>query len=944
MDLRIGTVNAGGWLRKTGLIQHLVDADNIHILGITETHIVPHLNPTIPGYRIFRKDCTRKSAGVALAIDSRLPAAEFDIPNDFLHLHVCGASLQCPAGVTHIFCIYIQPNSPFPTDFMDWVATLPRAIVMGDFNARHTSFGDTTTNPLGRSLADELLLTDLFRIPNRNPTFINHQGSSIIDHIIISSSLTPLFSDEAELASSITSFHLPIVVSTSILNPPARRTGVRNFRDWKNARWDDFQTRMEELIREPPEPRTTADIDDAVNLLSTAITTAIDECVPMKTIDIRRPPLPPFIVHLIHEKRRLYRQFVRTHDPNIKTQWNRLNAIVRRQTLRYREERWNTFCSGLDYREGARFWKRLKAVAGEKSSTSGAPLRDQGGTVISDPQGKANLFAETLANVHQVPQNPLFDDGYFERTTRSVRRHPDLIVPQNIPRPEDLPEHDLLAPILAAETEEAIARGKNSAPGEDNITRQVLRHLPRSSVDFLILIYNSCLRSGHFPLSWKRAEVVMIPKPNKDRSDPKSYRPISLLNVLGKTYERILSSRLQNHLDELEIVPSFQYGFQSGKRTHDPLCRLHTDCSVALNRGHCTVAVMLDIERAFDAVWHVGLLQKLLRLPCPAQFVRIISSYLSQREHRVRVNGSKSDPFTPEAGVPQGSILAPLLFVIYCHDIPRPNHPNLRLAQYADDTALWASARTSEQASRILAPYLSSLERWFQRWRIKPNPQKTQTIMFRHPNSTQRRQFDPRDVQLALWGDRLRLSPSVTYLGVAFTYTLHWGEETRRVLDKVQRRSGILSRLRGTLRGCHPRTLIHTYKTYIRPLIEYRFSCFSTAGQHLIAQLKSKERAIARRALRLMRDHPSGEVCELAGIPPIDTRLALLRSRYVKSAVEQQSLDALRFLRTQPQPTRRPRRKLKHPPAIFLQDFQNLDESLPDDLEDILDNIPIVYR
>lgn len=944
MDCKIATVNVQGWRRKRPLVENLVLTDSIHILSVTETRLRPAQPLSIPGFSVFRRDDPGGVYGVALAFHHRLPATELELPDEHRHLHCCAATLHTDGIPTDIFSIYIPPGDDLPVDFLEYVATLRRAVVLGDFNSRHTAFGDVVCNPKGRILSNCLLRLPLYRIPNYKPTFLNHNGSSVIDHIIITDNLTPRFSDDPEIGTSITSDHLPLITATDIAVAPPRAVTLVSYRDWKRAEWDRFREIIEADLADVLAPTTADELDATVNRLTASIQDGIDAAVPMKTFDTFRPPLPQPVLRLIREKRRLYREFIRTRDPVIKAQWNRHNALVRLQTTRFREARWANFCSGMDHRKGAQFWRKLRTVTGQRNPAHNH-LRVQG-RVVSDPLEQAEVFADTLEQVHQVPMDDRFNEYQLRQTNNRIHRHPDIAplfqIPQ-APLPDqepDVPVPDILKPVEEEEVHDAIASGKNTAPGEDSIPRKALRQLPAAAILLLTSIFNSCLRSGNFPAPWKTAAVIMIHKPRKSRSNPANYRPIALLNVLGKVFERILADRFRRYLDDRRLLPDFQFGFRPGRSANDLLLRLHTDASVALNQGHCMAAVFLDIERAFDSVWHEGLLEKLLDAGLPTPFVRLVRGFLEGRRHSVRVARQASRPFTLRAGVPQGSILSPILYIFFCSDIPLPRNPSVRLLQYADDTALWMPASSSASASRHLSAALASLEQWFLRWRVKPNPAKTQTILFRHPNLVSKRQIQPRDVDLTLWDEHLRLTPRITYLGVTFGYTLSGKEELRRCLDLVQQRSGILSRLLGGLRGCHPRTLIHTYKTFIRPVIDYRFTIFSSLPRYEVESIRRKERAVARRMMRLDRFHPSGEVCVMAGIPPIDARLSGLRGRYVARAVEHNVDHALETLRTPIRPRRKPKRKLKHPPAVLLGDA----EELPQDLEDLLEGFPLAIR
>jgi hypothetical protein len=257
--------------------------------------------------------------------------------------------------------------------------------------------------------------------------------------------------------------------------------------------------------------------------------------------------------------------------------------------------------------------------------------------------------------------------------------------------------------ITTDEVKSIITHLKNSkAPGPDGIRPILLKNLPESALQALTNIYNNCMISLYVPTAWKTAYTIMIPKPGKSPNDPKSYRPISLLNITGKIFERILTNRLNLVLESNNLLPPEQFGFRAQRSTHNPIVELQTDITKHANLAECTVGVFLDIERAFDKVWHDGLIQKLFNIRLNLKFVKLISSFLSNRSCRVKVQNNLSNPIELKAGVPQGSVLSPLLYIVYCSDFPVSGTFRTKTRMFADDTAIWTSHRSAEKAASII--------------------------------------------------------------------------------------------------------------------------------------------------------------------------------------------------------------------------------------------------
>jgi hypothetical protein len=251
---------------------------------------------------------------------------------------------------------------------------------------------------------------------------------------------------------------------------------------------------------------------------------------------------------------------------------------------------------------------------------------------------------------------------------------------------------------------------------------------------------------------------------------------------------------------------------------------------------------------AFDRVWHDGLVQKLIKIPINPNFIQLIDSFLSNCTCSVKIQNIKSRPIALQAGVPQGSILSPLLYIVYCRDFPVTDAPRTKTRLFADDTAVWTSQRNPAIAARILQGHLN-ITTWTNTWRIKPNLLKSQSILMSYSgaNNSRSRHQAP---HLLLNNQAIPKLQHIPYLGVTFSKNCTLNQDVKETLKKSRNRTNLLYRILRRIRGCNPKTL-YTYKSFIRSVIEYRAPICATLYPALLHQISACERRMLRRIFRL---------------------------------------------------------------------------------------------
>jgi len=376
-------------------------------------------------------------------------------------------------------------------------------------------------------------------------------------------------------------------------------------------------------------------------------------------------------------------------------------------------------------------------------------------------------------------------------------------------------------------------------------------------------IFQKSLEEGMVPRDWKNANICPVYKGGK-RDEVNNYRPISLTCILSKTLEHILASEMWAHINEYNIIPENQHGFRSSLNTTTQLLHVVHNATKALNDKRAYHLVSFDFSKAFDKVPHNLLIHKLNKYKFNMKSVRWIEEWLKERTSKVTVNGLISDTINCTSGVPQGSVLGPLLFLLYINDIPsKIEHSECRL--YADDTLICSDAQNSS-----LQKDIDELHKWSKIWKMPFNAGKCIHIQIGKSRP---------DFTLYLGGVEIPSSNTLKYLGINFTSDLKWAAHITTITKKTNKTLGLLRRC---LKGSSKKLKNLAFNTIAMPILEYASQVWSPYIKYLEKDLDRIHRSALRWIHRIPKYESLSETIQSENIITLKERRDQLDTNFLR--------------------------------------------------------------
>lgn len=530
-------------------------------------------------------------------------------------------------------------------------------------------------------------------------------------------------------------------------------------------------------------------------------------------------PLDKETLSLIKEKTRLNRKFINTKDEKTRKEYNRVrNKVVK--AVRNRRKVYEKQLARDAKENPKRVWKYINLKSKTKQGISDL-CRDQSNPKSSktdDDYEKANILADFFSSVFTVERD---------------QELPELQL--------DPPRHQWNELEFHIEQIAKILRNlkADKSPGMDNIHPRFLKELSEELAIPLKIIFEKSFSTGELPKDWKKARITAIFKKG-NKSLAGNYRPVSLTSIVCKVIEKIIRNHIVSYMEQNKQFSNKQYGFTKGKSTSLQLLTVLDEWTEALDSGKSIDCIYMDYKKAFDTVPHKRLIKKLQAYGIGEEMVEWIRQFLSDREQQVLCNGKQSNWHPVTSGVPQGSVIGPLLFVIYINDLPSLVQSSVYL--FADDTKVYKIIKDTSDKHKLQED-LERVNEWTQKWLLSLHPEKCKHIHIG-------KQDPSPEYMYSISGQNLEQVEHEKDIGVIVDKELKF---EKHICEKVKKANSMSALIRRIFNHLDARSFTPLYKTLVRTHLDYASSVWAPWKSKYIDMIEGVQRRATKQLPELSK-------------------------------------------------------------------------------------------
>ena len=764
--LRIGYLNINNARNKIDDIVTILhnSGQHFHVFCFAESRLssqVADPEMQVAGYNILRLDPTGpKTTGLLLYFASSM---------DCIRMHDLEThgveSIWLKVSIKHSKPVLIGFLYRNPAECIEWQErfhSLMDDVIM--MNREVILFGDFNIDLLKpkQKWNQTYTMLGLEQLTDR-PTRITNQTKTLIDHIYVTSKQ---YIAEVCVPDYGTSDHYPICLT------------------WYNKRCKFPKIGQ---FRNP---------DEAVEFWTKTFLSAYDKHAPFRKKRVKHVTKPPWITREIDEEI-YYRDFLLKSGKRelFKRQRNKVTSMKRKAKRQYFQK------LVVSCKDSRQVWKAINLLTRKH---------------VSKSQQITNISPNTLNNhFSTIAEKIILNDKSQENDLGHLKKYIDSI---------DFKSSFMLGPMTTSDVSKSLWALKQSCTRDlDGLDRRILKLACPVIVETLTYLYNLCIDKNCFPSKFKQAKVVPIYK-SGDTADPSNYRPISILSFLSKPLEKHIYKSLYAYLNNNSLIHENQSGFRQNHSCHTALIQLVDNLLTNINLNEFTGILFVDFAKAFDVIAHSLLLRKLELYRLPPMFLRLMSSFLSNRKQLVSINNSSSTYQPIKYGVPQGSVLGPLLFLLYINDLPC--FVQCLCEMFADDTSLQSHDSDTSKLTIKLQRGIDRLVTWSELNHMALNAQKNKCM---YVSARQKRQkLSPSFQPLFIGQQTIEEVHSHKVLGVIIDRDLSWSNHISFLGKRLAVKISQLAKIKYFL-DLHSRSMF--FNAHILTLIDYASTLWDSASE-----------------------------------------------------------------------------------------------------------------
>lgn len=849
--------NINSFYKKLHDIQYTITKSNPTILCLQETNLKKNQPANLKSYTSYhrtRNDAGRASGGVSIFVKNSIQSKQINISSKYEAI-----AISIETNINLNVCNIYIPDSVELNEFdlTNLIKQLPKPfILLGDFNSRNHIWGSHTTDTRGKILEKIVDKENLIVINNGDPTRININTGSFtaIDLTLACPSLAPLLEWKVD-TNVCSSDHWPILIKMRNRNDN-QNTTVSTKWNLRNPDWKFFQ---DLFINKLKDVHFNDDIDPLVNEITDLITSTALTSLGQIFYSGKRKSVPWWnnqCESAIKKYKKALNKYKKTKTVTNLIELKKTRAQSRYITKQSKLNSWKTFTESLKKNcHPSIIWNKIRALKGHRFSTIPDILWENDKKLASTSE-KVNALAIVFKKNNS-------DDNLASQSI--INKQNLKTVSNSAININTLNSHPLNTVFKIEELRQALKNKTSKSPGPDNIPFSFLINLPTEGLHILLKMYNQMWLEGKFPLKWLNALITPIPKPHKNKFEIQNYRPISLINTMSKTIEKMVNSRLIWYLETNNLLSRYQFGFRKYRSTIDALACIHTEVTESFaNKQHLSLIAM-DIEKAYDMIWSKRILTLLEAWGIQGRILKFIKNFIENRTFQVKIGNTLSCPQTTDNGLPQGSSLSVTLFLIAINDLPNIIQKPAQISLFADDANIYCRGKNPKLTEKILQKTLDNLHTWSQTNGFKFSPSKTKHIFFSKNQMTLKPEY-------TLDNTIVPITDTIKILGLQFDHKLTWKKHLYEIKAIAKQKLNLIKIISNHKWGADLNIIINSYRSMVRSTLDYGDVIYNSANSSTIQMINPIHNTGMKLALGAYWTSPTVSILRETGEPSLETR------------------------------------------------------------------------